>query len=108
MSYHTILSLFPHPHIFSIKISSRKYLPHVDVHVLSTVLQAVQVYLSWEEQGVPAPKVQLAWFDRLTIPKGGSKTVTFTVEAKTMALWVNNGWKISSGKKTALVEDSYI
>ncbi|KAK7108591.1 hypothetical protein V1264_016300 [Littorina saxatilis] len=72
------------------------------VHVQNTgsfdADEAVQVYMSWEEQGVPAPKVQLAWFDRLTIPKGGSKTVTFTVEAKTMALWVNNGWKISQGR----------
>nr|KAG5706790.1 hypothetical protein BaRGS_004125 [Batillaria attramentaria] len=57
--------------------------------------EAVQVYISWGDNSLPAPVRQLAWFDRVPIPKGGQKTVHFTVEAKTMALWVNNGWKIS-------------
>nr|KAG5706793.1 hypothetical protein BaRGS_004128 [Batillaria attramentaria] len=64
---------------------------------------AVQVYISWGDNSLPAPVRQLAWFDRVPIPKGGQKTVHFTVEAKTMALWVNNGWKISPSSMTLYV-----
>ncbi|KAK7089741.1 uncharacterized protein [Littorina saxatilis] len=60
--------------------------------------EVVQVYISWLDSSLPAPKRQLAWFDRITIPAGKTVTVKFTVTARSMALWLAQGWQITQGK----------
>ena len=61
-------------------------------------LQVVQVYITWLNDTLPAPKRQLAWFDRITVPAGKAITVKFTVTARSMALWLTQGWQISDGE----------
>lgn len=59
--------------------------------------EVVQVYISWVDKSLPAPQRQLAWFDRVFIPSGSSVNLTFTVAARSMALWLDDGWNISGG-----------
>ena len=62
-------------------------------------LQVVQVYITWLSGSLPAPKRQLVWFDRVTVPAGKAVTVKFTVAAHSMALWINHGWQITDGEQ---------
>ncbi|KAK7480728.1 hypothetical protein BaRGS_00027989 [Batillaria attramentaria] len=60
--------------------------------------EVIQVYIRWMDDTLPAPRLQLAWFDRVTVPPGNEGVVIpFTVEARTMALWINGGWNITPG-----------
>lgn len=72
------------------------------VHILSDLIipyfQVIQVYISWINATVPAPKIQLAWFDRISVPAGKQVNVNFTVVAHSMALWYDDGWEIRPGK----------
>ncbi|XP_050393531.1 uncharacterized protein LOC126811712 [Patella vulgata] len=60
--------------------------------------EVVQVYISWRQTSTPAPQIQLVWFDRVTIPANGKKTVSFPITGEQMALWLDNvGWKVETG-----------
>ncbi|KAK7480750.1 hypothetical protein BaRGS_00028011 [Batillaria attramentaria] len=61
--------------------------------------EVIQVYIRWMDDTLPAPRLQLAWFDRVTVAPGqnGDVTVPFEVEARTMALWISDGWRITPG-----------
>ncbi|KAK7107946.1 uncharacterized protein [Littorina saxatilis] len=59
--------------------------------------EAVQVYISWTDKLLPAPKLQLAWFDRVTIKSRDTIHVNFTVDARQMALWFYDGWEVRAG-----------
>ncbi|XP_076444918.1 uncharacterized protein LOC143282917 [Babylonia areolata] len=65
--------------------------------------EVVQVYISWMDQSLPAPVRQLVWFNRLMVPAGKSVMVRFTVEARSMALWVTHSWQITAGKMMVYV-----
>lgn len=57
-----------------------------------------QVYISWNDTTLQAPRLQLAWFDRVAIPAGHDMTLTFTVDPQSMAIWMETtGWTIYSG-----------
>ena len=62
--------------------------------------QVIQVYISWNDKSLPAPKLQLAWFDRVAVKAGKGQRVPFTVAPRSMALWVNQGWTIPSGEQS--------
>ncbi|KAK7491119.1 hypothetical protein BaRGS_00017683, partial [Batillaria attramentaria] len=70
--------------------------------------EAVQVYISWQNTSLPAPKLQLAWFDRVTIPAGQTRTVEFVVQAKSMALWFDQGWEVPSVRSLKLSADRIV
>nr|KAG5694878.1 hypothetical protein BaRGS_029495 [Batillaria attramentaria] len=60
----------------------------------------VQVYIRWRDIPLPegTPKIQLAWFDRISMKAGQSNLqVSFEVEARSMAQWKNGGWFIEEG-----------
>ncbi|XP_070191071.1 uncharacterized protein [Littorina saxatilis] len=59
--------------------------------------EVVQVYIRWGDASLPAPKIQLAWFNRVTIAAGQKSQLSFEVEARTMALWINDGWFVKPG-----------
>ncbi|KAK7108550.1 hypothetical protein V1264_016279 [Littorina saxatilis] len=59
--------------------------------------EVVQVYIQWKDASLPAPKIQLAWFNRVTIAAGQKSQLSFEVEARTMALWINDGWFVKPG-----------
>ncbi|KAK7088568.1 uncharacterized protein [Littorina saxatilis] len=62
-----------------------------------TADEVVQVYIDWKNSSLPAPRLQLVWFDRVTIPGGLNATVSFAVKASSMALWMDNKWTIPAG-----------
>ncbi|KAK7480737.1 hypothetical protein BaRGS_00027998 [Batillaria attramentaria] len=62
--------------------------------------EVVQVYIRWRDIPLPegTPKIQLAWFDRISMKAGQSNLqVSFEVEARSMAQWKNGGWFIEEG-----------
>ncbi|KAK7100470.1 uncharacterized protein [Littorina saxatilis] len=71
----------------------------VDVHNMGdlTADEVVQVYIDWRNSSLPAPKLQLVWFDRVTTGPGQVVTVNFTVKSSTMALWMDNQWTVPTG-----------
>ncbi|XP_071112668.1 uncharacterized protein [Haliotis cracherodii] len=61
--------------------------------------EVIQVYIQWMNATQPTPQLQLAWFDRVTIPGNGEVNVNFTVSAESMAVWVENkGWAVEEGE----------
>ncbi|XP_046328654.2 probable beta-D-xylosidase 5 [Haliotis rufescens] len=66
--------------------------------------EVIQVYIQWMNATQPTPQLQLAWFDRLTIPGNGAINVNFTVSAESMAVWVDNkGWAVEEGEMVLYV-----
>ncbi|XP_046577968.1 probable beta-D-xylosidase 5 [Haliotis rubra] len=66
--------------------------------------EVIQVYIQWVNATEPTPQLQLAWFDRVTIPANGDIKVNFTISAESMALWVDNtGWTIEEGEMVLYV-----
>ncbi|XP_070191048.1 uncharacterized protein [Littorina saxatilis] len=59
--------------------------------------EVVQIYIRWKDASLPAPKLQLAWFDRVTVAAGQEIQLSFTIDAKVMALWINDGWYVKPG-----------
>ncbi|KAK7108537.1 uncharacterized protein [Littorina saxatilis] len=60
--------------------------------------EVAQVYISWRNYTTPSPRLQLAWFNRITVPVGGKGiTVDFEIDPKTMAVWHSDGWYIEAG-----------
>ncbi|KAK7108546.1 uncharacterized protein [Littorina saxatilis] len=62
-----------------------------------TADEVIQVYIRWEDASLPAPKIQLAWFSRVTVMAGQQLQIPFEVDPKIMALWMNDGWFIKPG-----------
>ncbi len=84
------------------------------------LLQVIQVYIHWQKDSLPAPKLQLVGFKRTMIAAGKQITAEFTVTSQQMALWMDSdtppGFKVMPGKgnspilsakNTFLVEISY-
>ncbi|KAK7108548.1 uncharacterized protein [Littorina saxatilis] len=59
--------------------------------------EVVQVYIRWRDASLPAPKIQLAGFQRVTLSSGQMTVLSFEVEARTMAVWINDGWFVKPG-----------
>ncbi|KAK7108540.1 uncharacterized protein [Littorina saxatilis] len=61
--------------------------------------EVIQIYIRWQDPPINAPTLQLAWFNRITIPvsEKGVK-VNFEIDAKTMALWYKDSWRILPGR----------
>jgi beta-glucosidase len=53
--------------------------------------EIVQFYLSDLEATVPVPQHNLIGFERVSLPAGASKRVTFTITPEMMALFDNDG-----------------
>lgn len=59
-------------------------------HVLifpSLFSKVTQVYIKWMNASVPTPKLQLVGFNRTEIKSKGSVSLTFTIEARMMAVY---------------------
>ncbi|XP_067673888.1 uncharacterized protein [Haliotis asinina] len=83
-----------------------------DLHGMATVFntgnidgdEVIQVYIQWMNATQPTPKLQLAWFDRVTIPANREMNVNFTVSVQSMAIWVDStGWAVEEGQMTLYV-----
>lgn len=56
--------------------------------------------MSWTNNTVPVPKLQLAGFRRESIDIGEKRSLEFVVTAEQMSVWIDDdqGWGILSGK----------
>ncbi|XP_065845653.1 uncharacterized protein [Oscarella lobularis] len=55
--------------------------------------EVVQVYIHWANESIPAPRMQLVGFERVSIGSEGRKEVNFTVTPQQMAVWTTE-WTI--------------
>lgn len=81
----------------SLTLDAQSYGPCDAINVTVTVSnvggvdadEVVQVYLKQPEATVPAPRVRLGAFKRITLPAGAAQTVTLTVPAEARAVMHN-------------------
>ncbi|XP_067674571.1 uncharacterized protein [Haliotis asinina] len=63
--------------------------------------EVVQVYMSWQNSSVPAPRIQLVSFDRIHLKNGQTVSQKFTVTSEQMAVWVTEkGFVVEPGVMT--------
>lgn len=65
--------------------------------------EVYQVYLTWLDGSLPAPRRQLVHFDRVMLGVNETAAFDFSVSARSMALWLNTGWQITAGQMTLSV-----
>ncbi|KAK7108531.1 uncharacterized protein [Littorina saxatilis] len=61
--------------------------------------EVVQIYVSRRQRPAYAPKLQLVWFSRVTVPPGTNWVrVDFVIDAMSLAVWYQqDGWLIKPG-----------
>lgn len=61
--------------------------------------EVVQLYVAPPQDGIFRPVKELKGFDRVELAPGEAKTVTFTLDERSFAIW-SDGWKIPEGTYT--------
>ncbi len=56
--------------------------------------EVVQMYVKYLDSKVPMPIEALKGFDRINIPVGQTRTVTFPLAARALAYWDGNRWRV--------------
>ncbi|KAK6170944.1 hypothetical protein SNE40_019222 [Patella caerulea] len=57
--------------------------------------EVIQIYLVFRSPSVTSPKIQLVNFTRVTIPKGGTTNVDFSISPQNMAVYTEDkGWVV--------------
>ena len=64
-----------------------------------------QLYLGFPS-AAGEPPMQLKGYQRVTLQPGESRQVNFTVTAKSLSIWSDNGWTVQPGEYRVLVGDS--
>ena len=64
--------------------------------------EVVQLYIAPPKDGMFRPEKELKGFARVELEPGESKTVTFTLDDRSFAVW-NDGWKIPGGTYTVQI-----
>ncbi len=64
--------------------------------------EVVQLYIAPPKRGIFRPIRELKGFERVKLDPGESKTVEFTLDDRSFAIW-NNGWKIPGGNYTVQI-----
>ncbi len=82
-----------------------------DVSLL--VSQVVQLYLTWNNASLPAPKLQLVGFERVHVRAGQKVSVRFRVSGQQMELWFDSisGFNVVPGEKRInlfIAQNSYL
>ncbi len=64
--------------------------------------EVVQLYIAPPKSGIFRPVRELKGFERVELEPGESKTVEFTLDDRSFAIW-NDGWKIPGGAYTVQI-----
>ncbi len=64
--------------------------------------EVVQLYIAPPKRGIFRPIRELKGFERVELEPGESKTVEFTLDDRSFAIW-NDGWKIPGGTYTVQI-----
>ncbi|KAH9492173.1 putative beta-D-xylosidase 7 [Bulinus truncatus] len=59
--------------------------------------EVVQCYISWQNQSLPVPQRQLAYFNRVHVKAGVQVQLVFTVTWESWTFWDNDQWVIQAG-----------
>lgn len=59
--------------------------------------EVVQLYVAPPQNGLYRPVKELKGFARVDLQPGESKTVTFTLDDRSFAVWCDGGWKVPMG-----------
>ena len=59
--------------------------------------EVVQLYIAPKTEGIFRPERELRGFEKISLLSGESKTVSFTLDDRSFAVW-SDGWKIPSGE----------
>ena len=82
---------------------------HVSVSVTNTGAcagaEVVQLYIAAPQDGIHRPVRELKAFDKVFLQPGECKTVSFTLNRRSFALW-QDGWKVPAGTYTVQVGGS--
>ena len=85
-----------------LKVCNRK----VSVQVKNTGpvsgAEVIQLYIAPPDNGIFRPVRELKCFERVELEPGESKTVDFTLDDRSFAIW-SDGWKIPSGAYTVQI-----
>jgi beta-glucosidase len=67
--------------------------------------EVVQLYVRFPNSKVERPVKQLSGFERVSIPRGHSRTVRIPLKASSLAYWdeTKNGWSTEPGKVQVFV-----
>ena len=67
--------------------------------LVSSVIQVVQIYMSWTNASVPVPKLQLCGFQRQLLKVKDTAAFSFVVTPEQMAVWISNaeGFRVELG-----------
>ena len=70
---------------------------------MDSILQVVQVYVSWSNHSVPVPKLQLVAFKRVRIAAGQTAALMFTIVPEQLRVWMDDttGWGHLSGTEVS-------
>lgn len=67
--------------------------------------EVVQLYIAPPEEGIFRPKKELKGFARVELQPGEAKTVCFTLDERSFAIW-NQGWRIPEGDYVVMIGSS--
>lgn len=59
--------------------------------------EVVQLYVAPPQNGLYRPAKELKGFARVDLQPGESKTITFTLDDRSFAVWCDGGWKVPMG-----------
>ncbi|XP_035826175.1 xylan 1,4-beta-xylosidase [Aplysia californica] len=59
--------------------------------------EVVQCYISWVNESLPVPQLQLAYFTRVFIPSQQTRMLSITISGESMAFWRDGQWIVELG-----------
>lgn len=65
--------------------------------------EVVQLYVAPPKNGLYRPEKELKGFAKVALQPGESKTVTFSLDDRSFAVWCDGSWKVPSGSYEILV-----
>ncbi len=85
-----------------LKIDGRRVSVTVENTGARAGAEVVQLYLAPPQDGLYRPRKELKGFAKVKLAPGERKTVTFTLDDRSFAVWAN-GWKVPAGTYGVLV-----
>ncbi|BFZ18972.1 hypothetical protein BsWGS_22010 [Bradybaena similaris] len=59
--------------------------------------EVIQCYIQWQNKSLPVPKIQLVYFNRVSIQAHAQQNLTFQVSWENWSYWNNGAWAVQTG-----------
>lgn len=86
-----------------LKIEGRTVTVTVTNNGTAAGAEVVQLYVAPPQNGLYRPAKELKAFAKAALQPGESKTLTFTLDDRSFAVWCDGGWKVPMGSYEVLV-----